>query len=105
MANLSRAPVQPLRLPLPASLFCPAQETLDVFILEAARKDQVTGVPLVCRIDLLPSVNPETKCLEWCVSEMEGMWAECFLRAATSDVCQSIAQAILLRAGGGSWNG
>jgi hypothetical protein len=65
---------------------------------------------LICRVDLLPVAASSTignssdksvdnkkdlfPALQWRVSEIEGMWCECFLRAAPTAVAIDIAKAL-----------
>ena len=93
--RLERAPVQPLQLPLPTSLSCTAQEAVEAFLREVSTSGEDRDIPVLCRVDLLPIVNAVGNLLEWRVSELEGIWAEYFLRAAPSSVCRQIAEAIV----------
>ncbi|GMI06305.1 hypothetical protein TrLO_g12000 [Triparma laevis f. longispina] len=66
------APVQVLPLPLPEAMYFPA--------LAAAAALPRSDELMLFRVDLLPRFNSVGK-LEWLVSEVEGQWCQCFLRA------------------------
>ena len=103
----SIAPVEMLSLPLPAAIAVPA--------LLAAQALPRFKELLLFRVDLLPRLvksnelhgaswkevieAPSMNNVEWLVSEIEGQWCECFLRAAPDAVSNAIATAIKSRRG------
>lgn len=117
---LSRSPVESLLLPLPASIVDPANAALAAYRATGATDSlllyRVDLLPLIvgstddasCTAqgsgskldeDCFPQhqhqqQHQQQHRLEWRVSEIEGMWCECFLRAASPEVRQSVALAI-----------
>lgn len=91
---LSRAPVESLCIScLPVGL---------TDAVKAAVAAIPTGIPVLCRVDLLPRAigcgeegcKDEDGRVEWLVSEIEGQWCECFLRAATTNTISLVAMAL-----------
>jgi hypothetical protein len=97
---LKQAPVESLLLPLPncvSDVAYSALRALPGFNIPSSvtPRNKDVKLPLLCRIDLLPRLQKTSEAsIEWVVSEIEGQWCECFLRAAPPEVAPMLAGAL-----------